>query len=176
MGAKDTEDAALGGLGVLLVGVAKTKELPESLLVFGGHVNGSQVTTSVETDEIFGVETVGLATFPGFSRDERGSDDLTVEAVSGEHPMKHEPGPGGFVTGFHRSLFREAPKETANLHEIAREPHHSGDLCVSDEDRGRNGIEMHVETDPGILCHGWTPPKNRLSVSITHVALAQVHY
>jgi hypothetical protein len=173
--AKDAENAALGGLGVLLVRIPKTKELAQSLLVFGGNMNRGQVTTSVETGEIFGIESVGLAAFAGLSGDERWSDDLAVETVSGEHSMKHETGARSLVAGFHGSLVGKAPDEPSDLHEIPGEPHDFRDFRISFENRGRDRIEMHVETDPGILCHGWTPPKNKLSVSITHVALAQVH-
>jgi hypothetical protein len=174
VGAKDTKDTTLGGLGVFLVGVAKTKELSQSLLVFCGNVDWGQVTTSVQAHEIFSIKTVSLTALATFSRNERGSDNLAVKTISGEHPLKNKSRAGSFVASSHGVVLGEASEEPSNLHQIPREPHYFGALRVSFENRSGNRIEMNIETDPGILRHGWTPPKNKLSVSITHVALAQV--
>jgi hypothetical protein len=174
VGAKDAKNATLGGFGVFLVGIPKTKELAQSFLIFSGNVNRCKMAASVETREILGVETVSLTALTRLSRDERRGDDLAVEPVSGKHPMKDKPCPGCFITGLQWPLLSEAPEETTDLHEIPGKPNDFRNVRIPVEDRGRDRIEMHVETDPGILRHGWTPPKKSLSVSITHVALAQV--
>jgi hypothetical protein len=118
---------------------------------------------------------IGLPVLSGFTGDERRSDHFTGEAVPGEHPVEHKPRTRGLVAGPDGAFLGEPTKETADVHQVPRELEDLRLCGVSFENGGGNRIQMHVETDPSILCHGWTPPKNSWSGSITHVALAQVH-
>jgi hypothetical protein len=121
-------------------------------------VDGREVTAAVEMSEVDGVEAVGLAAIAGLLRDQRGCDDLAVEAIICENPVEHEAGARRLVTGANRPLGRKTAEETSNLHEIAGQAHDLGHVGIVAENGGGNRILMNVETDPGRLGHGWIPP------------------
>jgi hypothetical protein len=171
---KRSGDPMLSGCALALVGVPEPKQAAEGFLVFSGNMNGSQVPAAVELDQHDSIEMIGLSMLSRLTRDERRSDHLTGKAVPGEHAVENKPGARGFIAGLDGAFLGQPAKEATDAHQVPRELEDLGLRGVFFENGGRDRIEMHVETDPSILTHGWTPPKNGLSVSITHVALAQV--
>ena len=65
-----------------------------------------EMTTPVEPGQHDGIETIGLSSIAGFTRNERWGDDIAVEAVFRENAMKNESSAGGFVASPHRTFLR----------------------------------------------------------------------
>jgi hypothetical protein len=124
-------------------------------------VDGCQVTAAVESGKHHRVETIGLSTVTGFARNERWCNDIAVETVPGEHPLKNEAGAGGLVTGPHGPSLGQTAKQATDLHEITGKFYHFGLPGVTFEDGSSDRIQVDIETGPYILIHGWIPPRKR---------------
>jgi hypothetical protein len=107
-----------------VIGVPQAQESPERLVILGGDVHGSEMPAPVELGEHDGVEAIGLTAITGPTGNERGSDDLAVEAVVGEDTLEDEASPGGLVAGADGALISETAEESTDLHEIGRERDH----------------------------------------------------
>jgi hypothetical protein len=118
------------------------------------------VATTIEPGEHRRIEAIGFTPVAWLTGDERRGDDFAWKAIAGEHPLEDESGTRGFVTGSHGPSLGEAPEKAADLHEISRELDDLRNLGVLLEDRRGDRIEMHIETDPYILIHGWAPFEN----------------
>jgi hypothetical protein len=160
-----------GGLAVDLIGVSQSQEPAQGFLIFGGDVDGGEMTAAVEPSEHHRIEAIGFSTIAGFARDERWCNDFAVETVAGEHSLKNEAAAGGFVTAPNGSPLRQTAKQATNLHEITGELDNLGILSVTLKNSDSDRIEMDIETNPYILIHGWTPPRKSLSATNTRVAL-----
>lgn|GEM_PF-5818016 len=62
------------------------------------------MAATVEPCEHEGVQAVCFTAVSGFAGDERGGDDLAVEAVISENTLEDEASTGGFVAGPHWGL------------------------------------------------------------------------
>jgi hypothetical protein len=106
---------------------------------------------TVEPCEHDGVQTVCLTVVSGFTGNERGSDDLAMEAVISENTLEDEAGTGGFVASPHGGFLGEMTEQASYLHQIARELDDFGLFTIAFENGRCDGIRVHVETDPRIL-------------------------
>jgi len=114
-------------------------------------MNGGEMAATVESCEHEGVEAICFTAVSGFTGNERGSDDLAVEAVISENTLEDEASTGGFVASPHWRFLGEVTEQASYLHEIAREPNDLGLFTIAFENGRCDGISVHVETDPGIL-------------------------
>lgn len=132
---------------MLLIAVAQTNELTQLDLVFGRDVDGREVAAAVKMGEVQGIDAIGLAAVAGLSANKRGRDDVAMEAIVFENPVEDEAGPGGLVARPHGPMVREAAKEAADLHEVARKADDLRTLSTWMEDGGRHGILVNIEAD-----------------------------
>jgi hypothetical protein len=158
---KRSGDPMLGRFALGLVGEPQPKKAAKGFLVFGGNMDGSQMPAAVELDQHDGVEMIGLSVLSGFAGDEGRSNHLTGKTVPSEDAVEDKSGARGLVAGPNGAFLGQPAEEATHPHQVSRELENFGICGVFFENGGGNRFEMHVESDPDILTHGWTPPKRR---------------
>ncbi len=152
-----TRNAILRPLGLALQREAVADQSADRLLLFTRHLDRCEVSATQELCQCDRINAVGLASVARLAWDQRRGDDLAVVAILAQRPLQDESRPGSLVAGAHGATDRKTPEELANLVQIAGKADDLGPGIVSLENRGRDGILVHVETDPGgSIGHGWT--------------------
>jgi hypothetical protein len=104
MVAEDPGDPVHGGRAVGMIGLPKSQEPSECLMVLIRDMHRSEMPAPVKLSQHDGVYTICLTVVARFSWDERRSNHLTREPVVGEKTLQNEPRARGFVATSDRSL------------------------------------------------------------------------
>src|SRR3989304_6244195 len=82
-----------------MIGVSQTQKPSQSFVILGWAVHWRKMTATVERGKRDSIEAVGFAMITRSSWNERWSDDLAVEAITGEDSLKHEASSRSLIAG-----------------------------------------------------------------------------
>ena len=148
-----------GGLEILHGVFAGAGEVADRFVLDRWDVDGGEITGAQQACEFDRVAAVGLDAVAGFLRDERGSDDETVETLPRQVAMEHVAAGASLVGEDEAGSLRVEPAdELVDVALTGADGADEGDLgvavlaSVSD----RDGVFVHIETDEkgGRLVHG----------------------
>ena len=97
MAQKEALDALLGTPAVVLEMLAGVDEISQRLLLGGGDADGRELAGAVQPGEVPGVDSVGLDSLAGATRDQGRRDHIAADAEGGQQPIGVIAGGTGLV-------------------------------------------------------------------------------
>ena len=116
--------------------LAAAEEIAGRFFLLGRNVDGRQGAGAIEDRELRGIAAVGFDASAGSTRNQRGRDDVTRDAVRRQGTLEFEAARAGFVAALDRSRAPQAFEEARIVGMSDVRLWRAGVRCPGSNDRG----------------------------------------